>query len=188
MSNTHTRKSSINRVKKVTKTASSFFKPNYSIMNRVNTNKLNFLRERAYVSGNLKSNFDFANRNELFAVPEKYHIRVKSQIDKELDINSIAQDKKLNEKLNNHIKDYTPISKRSILVNKCFNSSGIKGCLAQNDNVPIVNYGHSKNNKSSDIFNTKINSIPVSSLNKNKVEKKSNLSLNSNGMKMSLLG
>lgn len=177
-SKTTTRKNSTN-TKKAVNSPSQFFKPSNTIMSRVNTAKINFLRERAYVTGNLRSTFDFDSRNCLNSIPEeKFHIKVKSQIDKELNQDDIKRNRDLAEKQISGLKEYTPGNNRSIRMKQCFNSYGIKGCLDQS---------HLKEESTT---NYNINKVPVNLLNESAKNfgKMGNKTLNSHSMKMSLMG
>ncbi len=165
--------------KKAVSSPSQFFKPSQTIMSRVNTAKINFLRERAYVSGNLRSTFDFNSRNTLNAIPEeKYHIKVKSQIDKEINQEDIKRNRDLADKQISGLKEYTPSNNKAIRMKQCFNSYGIKGCFDQSY------LGEVKSN------NNNINKVPVNLLNESakQVCIMGNKTLNSHGMKMSLMG
>lgn len=175
-----TRKGSNTKVNKTTiPSPSQFFKPSETIMSRVNTAKINFLRERAYVTGNLRSTFDFNSRHCLNAIPEeKYHIKVKSQIDKEVNQEDIKRNRDLADKQISSLKEYTPTNNKSIRIKQCFNSYGIKGCF---DQSYLSNQTPENNN---------INKVPVNLLNESAKQfgKMGNKTLNSHGMKMSLMG
>lgn len=173
-------------------TPSQFFKPESTIMTRNDTCKLNFLRERAYVQGSLKSNFDFGKSNLADVPEEKYHIRVKNQI-KDVDNENILRDNKLADKRNTYIRDYAPNSTKAITVNKCFNSSELMSCM-NHDVAEKKNMKNSGGSVPTSFNNSKVvNKINQTSVNVLKDQarefnKKGNMTLNSHGMKMSLLG
>jgi len=187
------------RDKKIQSTPSQFFKADKNILERNNTQKRNLIAERAYEKGALKTHIDF---KEKVVIPEetKYHIKVKSQIEKTKDYEKLNSEKRILEN-SNPIKEYNPLSKKSMNVKFCFDSSSIKGCMNHDysEKINIKNSGYDNNkfnskntgyNGSIPDGNSKISNIPVSVLvsSTKEVNRRGNLTLNSFGMKMSLKG
>jgi hypothetical protein len=152
----------------------------------MNTKKMLGIRERAYNAGSLRTNINFTKRSTPEIDGAVYHIRLQSKIEKSYDIEERENYRKVDAKKSIGINEFGPLSQKSEIVRKCFDSTSVRGCLTQKVNTQNTKYNTIDFNNESNFKCNNIHPSIIKEYTKN-YYKKSNLNNFSQKMKESLL-